>query len=268
MGMGSINHHQCVHHHQVQVQRKRKSSMKKLNFNDDHGDHGDHGEQEDQDRNQEDRDNNNNNRHVRHRHVQFATIDIRTHSLCIGDNPGGVSGRGCPISLDWEYDTEHESYNLDEYEEKLNNNNINNMIPKRINSIINNNNNISNSNKLNHWQLILQPFEREFILIHKLGYTKEEIEVQRKKIKKDRRQRKHTRRIMILEPIEIGIEQFRKWRNKRNKKSNNNNNNNGKKTMTKDESSQQPPFIEDCSNTSMSSSSASTSLSCCCQENK
>jgi hypothetical protein len=242
--MGSINLHQCVHH---QVQRKRKSSMKKLNLNVDHGDHGD--------RDQEGRDQKDHNRH----HVQFTTIEIRTHSLCIGDNPGGgtFGALGAPISLDWEYDTEHESYNLDEYEEKLNNSNnmmMNSSSSKRRNR------HQSNGNKLKQWQLILQPFEREFILIHKLGYTKEEIDIQRKMIKKDRRQRKHTRRIMIFEPIEIGLEHFRKWRKNRNR----NNNNYGK--TTKDES-QQPPCMEDCCNTSISSS-ASTSFSCSCQENK
>jgi len=249
--MGSTNLHQCVHH-QVQVQRKRKSSMKKLNFNVDHGDHKGDRDQEGRDQQKDQKDH----------HVQFTTIEIRTHSLCIGDNPGGgtFGAMGAPISLDWKYDTEHESYNLDEYEEKLHNDHNNNM----TNSSSSKRRNIhhqSNGNKLKQWQLILQPFEREFILIHKLGYTKEEINVQRKMIKIDRNQRKHTRRIMIFEPIEIGLEHFRKWKKNRNR----NNNNNGK--TTKDESQQPTPFMEDSCNTS-TSSSESISFSCSCQENK
>ena len=240
--MGSSNLHQCVHHQVLQLQRK--SSMKKLNSNVDHN--GDHkGDQKDK------------NRH----HVQFTTIEVRTHSLCIGDNPGGgqFGALGAPISLDWEYDTEHESYNLDEYEERHHNdhNNTTNSSSSKRRS-----RHQSNGNKLKQWQLILQPFEREFILIHKLGYTKEEINIQRKMIKIDRNQRKHTRRIMIFEPIEIGLEHFRKWRKNRNNK----NNNNAK--TTKDEQPQQSPFMEDSCNTS-TSSSESTSFSCSyCQENK
>uniref|UniRef100_A0A7S0UKW2 Uncharacterized protein n=1 Tax=Pseudo-nitzschia delicatissima TaxID=44447 RepID=A0A7S0UKW2_9STRA len=47
--------------------------------------------------------------------VQFSTIEVRDYSLCLGDHPD--VNRGAPVSLDWEYQSE-QSFDLEEYEQR------------------------------------------------------------------------------------------------------------------------------------------------------
>ena len=54
-----------------------------------------------------------NNNDNSNKSVRFSIVEVRDYSLCLGDNPS-VS-RGVPISLDWDYDTEH-SHEFEVYE--------------------------------------------------------------------------------------------------------------------------------------------------------
>lgn len=79
-----------------QSNRVRKSSMKKLSFENDL-------DREDSIKSNETK------------IVQFSTIEIRDYSLCLGDHPD--VNRGAPVSLDWEYQSQ-QSFDLEEYEQK------------------------------------------------------------------------------------------------------------------------------------------------------
>ena len=121
------------------------------------------------------------------KNVQFSTIEVRNYSLCLGDHP--CVNRGAPVSLDWEYQAE-QSYDLEEYEQK------------------------SSGKKRSRQQLILQAFEREYIL-RILGYSTEEIKIRSTSVKKDKKKRSQTRKTMIFEPFMIISEQTRRWISKR-----------------------------------------------------
>jgi hypothetical protein len=46
--------------------------------------------------------------------VSFASLDIRSYSVTIGDHPCCVSG--CPLTLDWDYTVESSNLSIDLYE--------------------------------------------------------------------------------------------------------------------------------------------------------
>lgn len=76
---------------QVARVRVRKSSLKRLSFdNDDESEGGT-------------------------KSVQFTTIEIRDYPQCLGDHPD--VNRGAPVSLDWDYQSE-QSYDIEEYEQR------------------------------------------------------------------------------------------------------------------------------------------------------
>ena len=79
-----------------QAHRVRKSSLKKLTF--------------DNDTDREDTMKSNESKTV-----QFTTIEIRDYSLCLGDHPD--VNRGAPVSLDWEYQSQ-QSFDIEEYEQR------------------------------------------------------------------------------------------------------------------------------------------------------
>lgn len=77
----------------VQKKRIRKSSLKRLEFEND----------------------NDPMKSNEGKSVQFSTIEVRDYSLCLGDHPD--VNRGAPVSLDWEYQSE-QSFDLEEYEQR------------------------------------------------------------------------------------------------------------------------------------------------------
>jgi len=89
-----------------QSNRVRKSSMKRLSFEND-DDRGDSMKSDES------------------KSVQFSTIGIRDYSLCLGDHPD--VNRGAPVSLDWKYEPE-QSFDLEEYERSFGNNNKKNYV--------------------------------------------------------------------------------------------------------------------------------------------
>lgn len=106
--------------------------------------------------------NNSNNKSVR-----FSIVEIRDYNLCLGDNPS-VS-RGVPISLDWDYDTEH-SHEFEEYESDR-------IVDRRT---------APNEMK--------RPSLQRVQLLKGLGYSRNEINEQAKCIHRIQEQRLNTRR--------------------------------------------------------------------------
>ena len=53
------------------------------------------------------------------RGISFSTLEIREYNITIGDNPGGSTSSGTPISLSWEFDTANiQFHDVKTYEEQ------------------------------------------------------------------------------------------------------------------------------------------------------
>ena len=135
--------------------------------------------------------------------VNFQNITIREYGQTIGDNPS-VS-HGTPVSLDWDYE-ENEPLDLDMYE-------------------------ANRGNRRTNRQMFLNHYQRRNMLVHKWGYSEEEVKQVKKETKKVKNQRETSKYIQLnLQPLttleEIAESAVRKFKRRQEQKNNNNKNNN------------------------------------------
>lgn len=103
--------------------------------------------------------------------VRFSSVDVRDYSICLGDNPS-VS-RGVAISLGWGYDKEI-TFEINSYE-------------------------CNRSGYRRHFEELKIPSLQRIQLLKGLGYSRGELNEQRKKTHLDKQHRFRTRRRIALE---------------------------------------------------------------------